>query len=131
MDYRLTGEDEVFYGRITPNKPWNKSGGYGSWEVLGRFSAFQAEKEPFVNLDRQNGSTTSYATSPVPTSTGTGSATHMTNWMAGLNWTPVSNVKILFNYGENYYGGGDYVGALGADIRGTERFVIFSTQMDF
>ena len=54
----------------------------------------------------------------------------MNAWQVGLNWTPISNAKTLLSYGENRYGA-DRIGALGADIRKKEQFVMLSAQFDF
>ncbi len=124
--YVLTGEDAQVNGLITPKNPVKKGegGGWGAWEVAGRVSKFQAEREPFYNLDKQ------FASSPLPTSTGVGSTTEVTSWMVGLNWSPIANAKVLLDYGENTFGA-DYINTLGADSRGTEKFILLSSQVNF
>lgn len=124
LGYVLTGEDAVLGGRINPKKPFLKGGGYGAWELVGRLSGFQAGKD--LNNIEEN-----FLTAPPGTATGTGSATKMTAWQVGLNWTPISNAKTLLSYGENRYDGADRIGALGSDIRKKEQFVMFSAQFDF
>ncbi len=125
VGWMLTGEDAVVGGRVTPLKSFGKvGGGPGAWELVGRLSGFNAEREPFYNLDKQ------YASSVQPTETGTGSATSMEAWQVGLNWTPISNARVMLDYGENAFGA-DYIGAVGSDVRKQERFVMLSTQFDF
>ncbi len=125
VGWMLTGENAVIGGRTIPQKAFGKTGGgHGAWEVVGRLSGFNAEREPFYNLNKQ------YASSPQPTASGTGSTTSMESWQVGLNWTPISNARVMLDYGENSFGA-DYIGAVGTDVRMEERFFMLSTQFDF
>ena len=123
--WMLSGEDAVINSRVVPAKSFGKvGGGSGAWELIARLSGFNAEREPFYNLDKQ------YASAPQPTETGVGSSTSLDAWQIGLNWTPISNARVMLDYGENAYGA-DYIGTVGADVRKQERFVMLSTQFDF
>ena len=125
LGWMLTGEDAVINGRVVPKQSFGRrNAGGGAWELIGRLSGFNAEREPFTNLDKQ------YASSPQPTETGTGSTTSMEAWQVGLNWTPISNARVMLDYGENSYGA-DTIGAVGTDLRRTERFIMLSSQFDF
>ncbi len=129
--YVLTGEDAKINGLIEPKSPFKtgEGGGWGAWEVAGRISKFQAEREPFGQGDVTKGF--ALAGLALPQTTGAvGSTTEVSSWTLGLNWSPVANAKVLLNYGQNDFGS-DYVGTLGADTRHAEKFVILSTQITF
>ena len=85
--FSLTGETRSYnagnaaYNGIVPNTPfsWN-SGGWGAWEIAGRYSA--------VNLNDRLG----FA---APDGVAGGK---QTIWTAGLNWYVNRNIRFMFNY---------------------------------
>jgi phosphate-selective porin OprO/OprP len=81
----ITGESHKYnmatasYTRPSPDNPVG-SGGYGAWEVAGRYSSTDLEYHPgFTSLD--------------PVYGGKQNVTSM-----GLNWYPIDNVKVMFDY---------------------------------
>jgi len=77
--YVLTGESKAYnrkegvLGRVTPNHPCGKCGGFGAWEVAGRYS--------YIDLDSK-----SIAGGRMGTAT------------AGLNWYLNKYTKVQFDY---------------------------------
>jgi phosphate-selective porin OprO/OprP len=81
----LTGETRHYipgdaaYGGIIPANPFSWwGGGWGAWEIAGRFST--------INLNDQLGTTNGIA------------GGQQTVYAAGLNWYPNANVRFMFDY---------------------------------
>jgi phosphate-selective porin OprO and OprP len=81
----LTGETHPYipavaaYGGIVPANPFSLwGGGWGAWEIAGRFST--------INLNNQLGTTSGIA------------GGQQTIYTAGLNWYPNRNVRFMFDY---------------------------------
>jgi phosphate-selective porin OprO/OprP len=83
--YALTGETRHYnpaaasYGGILPANPFSwQGGGWGAWEIAGRFSTIDLNDQ----LARANGV----------------AGGRQTIYTAALNWYPNSNVRLMFDY---------------------------------
>jgi phosphate-selective porin OprO and OprP len=100
LSYMLTGEDETF-GSIKPLRPFELGkGGWGAWEVVGRYSALTVDDAAFA------GGASSYADPTV-------SAKSAKEWSVGLNWYINWYVKLQLDYSRTRFqwGGGGTVAA--------------------
>jgi phosphate-selective porin OprO and OprP len=87
--YVLTGEDASFTA-VKPTNPFNlKNGGWGAWEIAGRFGGLTVDSSAF-----QGGA------SSLSTSTG---AQEAHEWGVGLNWYLNTNLKWQFNYQQTWF----------------------------
>lgn len=89
----LTGEDRLPNARIQPRNPFSLSeGGWGAFEVAGRFGAVSLDADTLryigVALGRNGGANSNRAQS----------------WTFGMNWWPVANVRMSVDYVGEYYG---------------------------
>jgi phosphate-selective porin OprO/OprP len=85
----LTGEAASFSG-IIPNRPFKPgSGGWGAWQLVGRFGQLEIDDDAFPNFS--NGAT---------------SAQRATAWSVGLNWWLNKNVRVMTSFSHTKFDGG-------------------------
>lgn len=107
--YVLTGENASFKG-VTPKKPFDlKNGGWGAWEIVGRYNELDVDDEAFTTF-----------------ASATSSATEARGWAVGLNWYLNKNIKFAVDFEETSYAGG----ATTVD-RQTEQLVFTRAQVSF
>jgi len=83
--YILTGEQNSFQG-VQPRNPFNPvSGGWGAWELAGRFGRLKIDNEAFPSL------------------AASGSASKATSWGGGVNWYLSRNLKLSLDYEQTYF----------------------------
>lgn len=87
-NYILTGEDASYGGLTRPKNPVGK-GGYGAFELIGRYGVLDIDNDAF----------------PIYASA-TASATKAQTWAGGVNWYPIGNLKIALSYSQTKYDGG-------------------------
>jgi len=111
--YFLTGEHRAYktsagcFDRVKPRKNFREDGGWGAWEIAGRWSY----------LDLNNGGL--HANHP-----GT-----MSNWSVGLNWYLNPNVRIMWNYIRSNVDGTNF--AAGNGVNGDADIFMMRMQLDF
>jgi len=111
--YLLTGEDSSFKS-IKPKNDFDfDKAGWGAWELALRYSEMNIDSNAFTNtagaLAGQTGA------DAVPTLTQsladpTLSAKSAKTWTAGVNWYLNSNAKIVLNYEQTSFDGGNGTG---------------------
>ena len=117
--YLVTGEDASFKG-VKPKRNFDlNNGGWGAWEVVGRYSELNIDDKAFTwgSLDGVGGSTTVltgvnhylYADPKV-------SARAAHTWTAGVNWYLNPEVKFALNYARTSFKGG--AGSIGGSNAG-------------
>ena len=117
--YLVTGEDASFKG-VKPKRNFDlNNGGWGAWEVVGRYSELNIDDKAFTwgSLDGVGGSTTVltgvnhylYADPKV-------SARAAHTWTAGVNWYLNPEVKFALNYARTSFKGG--AGSIGGSTSG-------------
>lgn len=85
----LTGEAASFNG-INPSRPFKPgSGGWGSWQLVGRFGQLDLDQDTFPNFANPKTS-----------------ATGATSWSVGLNWWLNRNVRLLTSFSHTKFDGG-------------------------
>ena len=87
--YVLTGENASYYGVVPRAAREAGSGGWGAWEIAGRFSQ--------LNMD---GASFPLFASPQA------SARRTREWAAGVNWYVNRNVKFVLNFDRAFFDGG-------------------------
>jgi len=91
----LTGEDASYTG-VTPRHPFNlHTGGWGAWQVVGRYEELNVDNNAFS------------AALPFAVSTASASSAHA--WSAGLNWYLNRNVRLNASFSHTMFSG--YTGA--------------------
>jgi phosphate-selective porin OprO/OprP len=106
----LTGERASFKG-VTPKKPFDlKNGGWGAFELAGRYSVLHVDPDAF----------------PVFASAAT-SAQEARAWAVGLNWYLNKSVKLVVDYEQTSFDGG----AAGGKDRCSEHVVLTRAQVSF
>ncbi len=108
--YLFTGEDSSFKS-IKPKNDFDfDKGGWGAWELALRYSELDVDSDAFTNasgvLAAQTGA------DAVPTlaqslADPTISARKAKTWTAGVNWYLNSNAKIVLNYEQTSFDGGN------------------------
>lgn len=102
--YILTGEDASFKG-VKPKNDFDlDKGGWGAWELVGRYSEINLDSDTFKNQAGQfaaEGTATTSAYSDL-----TKSAKSAESWTLGVNWYLNSNAKIALNYEQTSFDGG-------------------------
>ncbi len=106
----LTGEDVSFKG-VKPKRDFNFGGGWGAWELAGRYSEINLDDDTFKDP------TGTVFTGAYADLSNSASAAH--TWTAGLNWYLNPNVKVAFNYEHTSFDGGAGDGILPIDAAGT------------
>lgn len=87
----LTGEN-VTYNGVTPRHPFDlHNGGWGAWQVVGRFAG----------LDIGKGTFPAFAT----TSTTVAAASSARVWSVGLNWYLNNNLRANFSFAHTWFAG--------------------------
>jgi phosphate-selective porin OprO/OprP len=105
--YFLTGEENSWKA-VTPRSPLNPAtGGWGAWEVTGRFGQLDIDNDAF----------------PLFANPAT-SASLATSWGVGINWHLNRNVKVNLNYEQARFRGGD-----GPLLDQTERVILTRAQV--
>lgn len=122
--YTLTGESRKYtpssgaYSGITPANPFSReSGGWGAWEIAGRYSV----------IDLNDAFTPGVA---LASTSGVAGGTQ-TIWAAGLNWYLNRNVRIMFNYLHGDIEKTSGVAPLGADVGASFDAFAMRTQIAF
>lgn len=110
----LTGERASFKG-VTPRKPFDpKNGGWGAFELTGRYSTLHIDPDAF----------------PVFASP-TASAQEARAWAVGLNWYLNKNVKLVATYEQTAFDGGGGGTVAAPKDRETERAFFTRAQLAF
>jgi phosphate-selective porin OprO/OprP len=85
----LTGEPASFTG-ITPKRPFDPlSGGWGAWQLVGRFGQLHIDDSAFQGFANP-----------------ANSASAATSWSVGINWWLNRNVRLLTSYSLTTFTGG-------------------------
>ncbi|KAF1714757.1 porin [Pseudoxanthomonas sangjuensis] len=109
--YVLTGEDANYRGVVRPSHPFAPGkGGWGAWELVGRYGVLEVDEDSFPLFADP-----------------TASAGEARAWVLGLNWYLNSNLKLVLNYLDTSFEGGN---ANGAD-REDEKAVFARLQVAF
>ena len=111
--YWVTGEDETF-GRPKVAEPLT-DGGPGAWELGLRFSSLDVENDIFGS---------GFATRPDSTD-------GIDELVFGVNWWPIQNARVSFNYVHTWLNNPITVGRLGMDRMDSEDAVLMRFQIDF
>jgi phosphate-selective porin OprO/OprP len=106
----LTGEDAGYKGVVKPNRPFDTGGGWGAFELVGRYGELDVDGDAFPR----------YADPSV-------SATASEAWGIGLNWFLSSNLKLAFNHTRARFEGG----APGGADREDEKTIFSRVQVAF
>jgi phosphate-selective porin OprO/OprP len=108
--FLLTGERASFKG-VAPKNPFDlKKGGWGAFEVVGRYSVLRVDPKAFPTFASLSSS-----------------AQEARDWGIGLNWYLNQNVKLALDYDETSFDGG----ATGGTNRETERAIFTRAQVAF
>jgi phosphate-selective porin OprO/OprP len=87
----LTGEDASYTG-VTPRHPFNlHTGGWGAWQVVGRYEELNVDNNAFS------------AALPFAVSTASASSAHA--WSAGLNWYLNRNIRLNASFTHTMFSG--------------------------
>jgi phosphate-selective porin OprO/OprP len=87
----LTGEDATYTG-VTPRHPFNpQAGGWGAWQVVGRYEELNVDNNAFS------------AALPFAVSTASASSAHA--WSAGLNWYLNRNIRLNASFSHTMFSG--------------------------
>lgn len=85
----LTGEDASFNG-IQPKRPFQpRNGGWGAWQLVGRFSQVDIDDQAFRGFANPNLS-----------------ARQATSWAVGINWWLNRNARVLTSFSHTSFEGG-------------------------
>jgi len=109
--YLLTGEDASFKG-VKPKRDFDlDKGGWGAWELVGRYSEIELDKDTFKDgaglyAAEFGGTSTAAQAASRAYSDLTKSAESAHSWTAGVNWYLNSNAKISLNYEHTEFDGG-------------------------
>jgi phosphate-selective porin OprO/OprP len=88
-EWVLTGEAASYSG-INPIRPFSlPGGGWGAWQLVGRFSKFDVDDDAFPTF-----------ANPLASATGA------TSWSVGLNWWLNRNVRVLSSFTHTTFEGG-------------------------
>ena len=89
VQWVLTGEPASFNG-ITPNRPFRPgSGGWGAWQLVGRFGQLEIDDDTFPSF-----------------ANAANSASGATSWAVGINWWLNRNLRLLTSYSHTTFEGG-------------------------
>jgi phosphate-selective porin OprO and OprP len=111
VSYVLTGEDNSF-NRVSPRHPVGlNDGGWGAWEIAGRFGEFTVDETAF------------------PLVATFSSAQKITSWEIGLNWYLNKNLKFNFDYTQSHFHEGSK--APGSVTAQDEKVFMGRTQFSF
>lgn len=88
-EWVLTGEAASYNG-INPRRPFSfAGGGWGAWQLVGRFSQFDVDDAAFPSFSN-----------PLASATGA------TSWSVGVNWWLNRNVRVLTSFSHTTFEGG-------------------------
>ncbi len=108
----LTGEDATYTG-VTPRHPFNpQAGGWGAWQVVGRYEELNIDKSAFPTF---------------ASSTASASSAHA--WSAGLNWYLNRNIRLNASFSHTVFSG--YTGATPAVPAQAENVLFTRIQLAF
>ncbi|HXR47906.1 MAG TPA: porin [Candidatus Limnocylindrales bacterium] len=108
----LTGEDASYNG-VTPRHPFSlHSGGWGAWQVVGRYEELNVDQSAFPTF---------------ASSTASASSAHA--WSAGLNWYLNRNVRVNASFSHTMFSG--YTGAVPAVPAQAENVFFTRIQLAF
>ncbi|HUA65875.1 MAG TPA: porin [Alphaproteobacteria bacterium] len=108
----LTGEDASYNG-VTPRHPFSlHSGGWGAWQVVGRYEELNVDKSAFPTF---------------ASSSASASSAHA--WSAGLNWYLNRNVRLNASFSHTMFSG--YTGAVPAVPAQAENVFFTRIQLAF
>jgi phosphate-selective porin OprO/OprP len=108
----LTGEDATYTG-VTPRHPFNpQAGGWGAWQVVGRYEELNIDKSAFPTF---------------ASSTASASSAHA--WSAGLNWYLNRNIRLNASFSHTVFSG--YTGATPAVPAQAENVFFTRIQLAF
>lgn len=105
LSYLITGEDASFKG-VKPKNDFDlDKGGWGAWELVGRYSEINLDNDTFKNANGE------YAAEKLTTTAGafsdlSKSAKSAKTWTAGVNWYLNKNAKFALNYAQTKFDGG-------------------------
>lgn len=89
VQWVLTGEPASFSG-INPTRPFRLgSGGWGAWQLVGRFGQLDIDDDTFPNF-----------------SNAANSASGATSWGVGVNWWLNRNLRLLTSFSRTTFDGG-------------------------
>lgn len=116
VSWLVTGEDASYKGVKPKNNFDSKTGGWGAWELVARYSELNVDKDAFTfgNLDGTNVDSNSLAgKNHYLYADPKASARSAHTWTAGVNWYLNSEVKFAINYAQTSFngGGGDLTGS--------------------
>lgn len=107
--YLITGEDSSFKG-VKPKNDFDlDKGGWGAWELVGRYSEINLDEDTFKNrLGQYAGENLANTgtTNNGAFADGTLSAKSAKSWIAGVNWYLNTNAKVAVNYIHTSFEGG-------------------------
>ena len=105
VSYLLTGEEASFKG-VKPAQPFDLlSGGWGAWELVGRYSELNLDEDTFTNKAGDSFSSGAYASLA-------DSAQSAHTWTVGVNWYLNQNSRVALNYAHTSFEGGAGDGTL-------------------
>jgi phosphate-selective porin OprO and OprP len=108
----LTGEDATYTG-VTPRHPFNlRTGGWGAWQVVGRYEELNVDDSAFPNF---------------AVSTASASSAHA--WSAGLNWYLNRNIRFNASFSHTAFSG--YTGGIPAVPAQAENVLFTRIQLAF
>jgi len=88
-EWVLTGEPASFTG-LNPHRPFSlNGGGWGAWQLVGRYSQFDVDDDAFPSFSN-----------PLTSATGASS------WSVGINWWLNRNLRLLTSFTHTTFEGG-------------------------
>lgn len=106
----LTGENDTYSG-VTPRHPFSiQDGGWGAWQVVGRYAELDVDSKAFPNF-----------------ASATGSASKARAWSAGVNWYLNNNVRANLSFSHTQFTGG----STGAVTQKPENVLFTRVQLAF
>lgn len=113
--YVITGEDASYTG-VKPTQPFSlKDGGWGAWEIAGRFGGLSVDPSAFQGTTGVTGTRLALATN----------AQEAHEWGVGINWYLNTNLKWQLNYQQT-----NFDSYSGAD-RASEDLILTRLQVAF
>lgn len=86
----LTGEHDSYSSGVTPRHPFSiENGGWGAWQVVGRYARLNADDAAFPTF-----------------ASATGSASRAEAWSVGLNWYLNTNLRANLSFSRTTFNGG-------------------------
>ena len=87
----LTGESDTYNG-VTPRHPFSiENGGWGAWQVVGRFAGLDVGSGAFPNFAATSGTVAA--------------ASSVREWSAGLNWYLNNNLRANVSFSHTWFTG--------------------------